>query len=69
MSHSTAPTRQKPRSRPPSLVVVFELEELPRLQIVADSFEDEIRLKTWLSHSATRLRLMDALLDAFEKAA
>jgi hypothetical protein len=51
---------------PPRLEIVVELEELPRLRLVADTFEDEQRLRGWLAHGATRNRLRDAVLDALE---
>jgi hypothetical protein len=54
---------------PPQLVIVVELEELPRLRLVANSYEDEWRLRSWLACRATRRGLVDALLDAFEDAA
>jgi hypothetical protein len=60
---------RKADKRPPQLVIVVELEELPRLQVVADTFEDEQRLRRWLAHRSTRRRLADALLDALEEAA
>ena len=47
--------------RPPRLWLVVELEELPRLQIVADSWEDEQRLRWWLAHRSTRRRIADAI--------
>jgi hypothetical protein len=55
--------------RPASLVVIVELEELPRLHLVADFWEDEQRLRCWLAHPAARRRLADTLLAALEKAA
>jgi hypothetical protein len=60
---------RKADGRPPQLVVIVELEELPQLRIVADTFEDEMRLRHWLAQHATRRRLQEALLDALEQPA
>jgi hypothetical protein len=51
------------------LLVRAQLEELPVFQLVADTAEDEERLRCWLASPVTRHRLLDALLDAFEEAA
>jgi hypothetical protein len=37
--------------RPPQLVIVVGLEELPRLRLVADTYDDEQRLRLWLDSS------------------
>ena len=50
----------------PRLEVVFELEELPRLAVVAGSYEDEQRLRAWLKRPATCRALTDSLADALD---
>jgi hypothetical protein len=57
------------RRRPPRLVLVIELEELPRVQVDAETFEDERRLLAWLSSPKTHRRLADAMADAVERVA
>jgi hypothetical protein len=57
----TAPTRQRPLSRPPRLVVVLKLEQPGHIVLDADTYEDELRLRQWLRRS-TVLRNLPALL-------
>lgn len=52
------------RRRPPLLLVVVELEELPVVRLFCDTLEDEARLRGWLAGSAARRRLMYAVEDA-----
>jgi hypothetical protein len=54
---------------PPRLELVVELEELVVTRVVADSAEDESRLRAWLERQTVRRRIVDAVLDALEAAA
>jgi hypothetical protein len=51
----------------PKLEVVLRLEEEPQARIVADTDEDEERLRAWLKRPETRFRLLDVLLDQFDQ--
>jgi hypothetical protein len=53
----------------PRLVVDATLEELPLVRIEADSFEDELRLRSWLRRTSVRRRLLDVLDDLLEREA
>jgi hypothetical protein len=53
--------------RAPKLLFAVTLEELPTFRIVADSLEDELRLRRWLRSSGARRRLLDALLDGLDE--
>jgi hypothetical protein len=53
----------------PQLEIYLELEEIPRLRLIADSAEDEARLISWLGRPATRRRIADAIADAIGEAA
>lgn len=55
------------RRRVPELHLVVALEELPVVRVVADSLEDELRLRRWLRSQAARRRLFDALLDGLDE--
>ena len=55
--------------RAPELHLVVALEELPKLFLISESLEDEARLRRWLSNSAARRRLVDALLAGLDKVA
>lgn len=46
---------------PPLLLVRVELEGLPVLMILAASAEDEARVHAWLSSSAVRQRILEAV--------
>jgi hypothetical protein len=52
--------------RHPRVVIVIELEELPRIAIDADSFEDQRRLVAWLGRPRTRLSIVAALKDGLD---
>ncbi len=52
--------------RPPWLLVTLALEQPGRISLVAESYEDELRLRSWLRRSAAFRRLpalLDRLLD------
>lgn len=51
----------------PALVVTIALEELPRVQLIAGSLEDEHRLRLYLTSEATRQHIRDAILDALDE--
>jgi hypothetical protein len=51
----------------PRLELVLELEELPHVRLFAETHEDELRLRRWLSHPASRQRLRDAVADALDE--
>jgi hypothetical protein len=42
------------------------LEDLPTVRLVAETLEDEIRLRRWLRSTAAKRRLFDALLDGLD---
>jgi hypothetical protein len=48
----------------PTLVIELALEELGRVQIRADSREDEVRLRLWLRH-CSRLPTLVAALESY----
>ncbi len=53
----------------PVLVVAIPLEDAPRVAIVAASYEDELRLRTWLRRARVVERAeiaLGALLDELE---
>jgi hypothetical protein len=53
-------------STAPALRIVLELEQLPELRLLADSAEDELRLRAWLRRSDVLRRLpelLERLLD------
>ena len=55
--------------RAPELIFAVALEELPTFRIVADSLEDELRLRRWLRSPGARRRLLDAVLDGLAELA
>jgi hypothetical protein len=55
--------------RAPELLFAVTLEGLPTMRIVADSFEDELRLRRWLRSPGSRRRLLDAVLDGLNELA
>jgi hypothetical protein len=55
--------------RATELLFAVTLEELPTFRIVADSFEDELRLRHWLRSPGARRRLLDAVLDGLAEIA
>ena len=65
--------RRPPESSPdfgriaPRLVIELVIEELPRIELRADTAEDQIRVVTWATHPATISRLRDALADALDR--
>ena len=62
----------QPSRRPPRLEVTVDFEGAPQVWLMADSWEDEQRLRRWLAHRATRRRLLGAVLgtlDGLEEAA
>jgi len=63
------PPRPDLARRPPALLVEWELEELPRVAVRADSHEDELRLRHLLVRPSTTQYLLDAILDALGEAA
>lgn len=70
-NHIAASNRSSGRGvqRAPELVVAVTLEELPTFRIVADSLEDELRLRRWLRSPGARRRLLDAVLDSLAELA
>jgi len=52
---------------PPRLILVVELEELPRARVDAMLEEDELRLRHWLAQPTVRDRLTDCLEDALSE--
>lgn len=50
----------------PELNIVLAFEESPVVRLVADTAEDEQRLRAWASHPRTRVRLTVAIFDALE---
>lgn len=57
------------RRRAPELQLAIALEELPVIRLVADTYEDEVRLRRWLASPAARRRLLDAMLDGLDELA
>jgi hypothetical protein len=55
--------------RAPELLIAVAVEELPTFRIVADSLEDELRLRRWLRTPGARRRLLDAVLDGLDEIA
>lgn len=55
--------------RHPALIVTVELEGKPTVRIVADSFEDERRLRVWVEGAAVRESLVLALSETLKAAA
>jgi hypothetical protein len=54
-------------TRPPVLVIRVPLEQKPRVYLDAQSYEDERRLRGWLSRAPVAHRIgvaLDALLEA-----
>ena len=51
----------------PRLVIEVVLEELPRVEVRAETAEDEIRLTSWATNPATIQRLRDALADTLDE--
>jgi hypothetical protein len=47
--------------------VVIAFEEVPRFRLVAQSLEDEHRLRLWLALAKTQRRAIAALQDALEE--
>ena len=54
---------------PPILLVRVELEELPVSILLAGSYEDEQRLRVWLSSPGTRRIVLEAVEDALDELA
>ena len=57
------------RRRAPGLHLEVALEELPVIRLVAESLEDEVRLRRWLASPAARRRLFNAMLDGLNELA
>ena len=57
MNEFTPPTTR----RPPSLVITVPYESRGQVVLIAESYEDEIRLKTWIGKSGVLHRLADEL--------
>jgi hypothetical protein len=58
------------RRRKPRFVIVLGLEQRPRLYLVCDSREDEIRLRGWLRRAGVVRQipqLVDQLLDSLDR--
>lgn len=58
------------RRRQPRFVVVVPIEGRPRLYVIADSREDELRLRGWLRRAAVFRQLpqlVDQLLDNLDE--
>ena len=55
--------------RAPELHLVVALEELPKLFLISESLEDELRLRRWLRTPGARSRLLDAVLDGLDEIA
>lgn len=53
----------------PEIVVSVALEGTPAAFLVAESREDEIRLRTWLACPAARRRLLDSLEATLDRLA
>lgn len=51
----------------PRLLVDLTLEELPRVSVDADTFEEQVRVIAWATHPATIQRLRDALADTLDE--
>ena len=49
--------RRSSTTAAPSLRITLELEQLPEFCFIADSHEDELRLRTWLRRSGELERL------------
>lgn len=60
MDDSTSPISEQAKRRP-SLVITIPFEDRGHVVLIADSYEDEIRLKTWLGRSGVLHRLVDEL--------
>lgn len=54
------------KRRPPTLVISVPLEGGFAVQVVADSFEDEVRLVAWLRRSRELQRLPALVLVALD---
>jgi hypothetical protein len=54
------------RRRAPALHLAIAFEELPIIRLVADTYEDEVRMRRWLASPAVRRRLFDAMLDGLD---
>ena len=59
-------TTQAPR-RPPSVVITITLEESPTITVVADSFEDEQRVRVWAARAVAARIVRDALDDLADR--
>ena len=46
---------------PPHLLIRLDLEQPPVVQIVADTYEDEQRLRTWLEHASVTKQIPKAI--------
>jgi hypothetical protein len=66
---NTASDCSNRRRRAPELHLAVALEELPVIRLVAETHEDEVRLRRWLARPAARRRLFDALLDGLNELA
>lgn len=53
------------RRRVPTLVLLVELEFLPRVLLASDSEQDELRLRLWLARA--RESIIDSLEDALDE--
>ena len=53
--------------RGPRLVLDAMLEEFPRVRIEAVSYEDQQRLRAWLSRPAVRRRLHEVIDDVLDE--
>lgn len=60
---TSRPTRQPSSNRPPSLLVLFEIEGEPHVQFVCDTMSDELRLRDWLSAVDAPEQLRRAIAD------
>jgi len=65
-SLNQAPQGYRGARRPPELHLTMGLEDLPTVRLVAETLEDEIRLRRWLRSTAAKRRLFDALLDGLD---